>query len=1198
MNKLRLIVLAVVVVAIGAAFPWNIQAQSKSVTASLSGTVTDPSGARIPKATVKLTNPQMGIVRMDTTTALGQFSFAFLPVGTYTVQVSAPGFETTQQGGIILTPGASLSVGMTLSIGTTTQVVVNSTAPLLQTQNANISTELTSKQIEELPLNLRNVLSFATLDSAVNVQGDRQLLASGGSEDTADQDYSFLNFGGGYFGTNLFLLEGGYDVGQGWGNIMYIPAPEDTDQVKVASYSFSAEYGFSTGNAINITTKAGTHDYHFTADEYLRNPALDANLYFNNLAGIAKPDDHRNQFAIAGGGPLYIPGIYEQRDKTFFFFTYAGLRLNGGLTYSAQVPTQAQLGGDFSSELTTTPLGADCLGRTIYQGAIYNPYSLSTCPNGSMVRNPYPGNIIPSTGLGGIDPLANKLATGHYWPAPANPGGGFNFNTTVSAPTTSNEWGIRIDHNINENNRIYGQFSNKHEGKVQTGAFYGPDNVAGPYVFDPNNRMFGVLGYSHVFSPTLVMSSTLFFTRFTGGNVVQGYPFKPSSLGLPPILDSWSPQFPQVQFGNTFSGSGFYAPLGATQNSGQASFPQNNGSLTVDIDKSFQTHSISLGYMGIWQTDNGGRLTPTEFSFSNEMTAGPDPTNLKNESTGDALASFMAGAGNPGNGAAGSTGFNAYPAPTYYMHGMYVQDDWRVRPNLTLNLGFRYDIQLPPTARHNEQAYFDFHALNPISAATGIPVYGQIVYNHPGNRGLYNPNLNDFAPRIGFSYAVRPNLVLRGGYGIYYARNFYGGNGPDPGYSTSGVWTSSSDGIHVTTPLSQAFQTGLVPVTGNALAGLTSVGQSPSVVNPYRPDPMTQQFSLGVQYALTPNDVLDVNFVGIRGRRLTLSGMNYGQLNPSYLSMGSALNNTLPTNPYATALRNLGLTAPSCPYTVAQSLMPFPQYCGAVSAIDEPVGISNYNALQAKFTHRFGEGLLFMASYTFSKFLSDVAGPEEWGSINGNQGGSGIRNFYDLKADYSVDGSDIPQSLVLNYVYELPIGRGKKVGGNMNRAEDALAGGWELSGITTVQSGFPLSIGPGTNSETVFGGNQHAQLTGQSFKSGYCGGTNGVPMIPVGSKYCFFNPGAFTSPSPFTFGDAPRYISNLRSPGYVNQDLTLAKWFSLTEKLRLQFGDQIFNAFNHPNFGIPSSGVGSPTMGLSSSTQGARQMQGVLKLTY
>ncbi len=1197
MTRLRFSITAVLIAVIGLAFPL-LHAQSRSTTASLSGIVTDPARARIQKATVKLTDPDSGIIRTDASNSTGEFTFALLVPGNYTLEVSAPGFTTTKQEGIVLAAGDAVNLSVNMTIGATEKITVNSTSPLFQTQDASISTELTSKQIEELPLNLRNVLSFVSLDSAVNVQGDRQLLAAGGSEDTADQDYSFLNFGGGYFGTNLFLLEGGYDVGQGWGNVQYVPAPEYTDQVKVTSYSFSAQYGFSTGNAISITTKAGTRDYHFVADEYIRNPDLDANLYFNNLSGTPKPNDHRNQFGFAGGGPLYIPGIYKQRDKTFFFANYEGLRLNGGLTYSAEVPTTAQLGGDFSSERTSTVLGTDCLGRPIYQGAIYNPYSLSTCSDGSVIRNSYPGNIIPTTGVGAIDTLANKFATGNYWPAPKNPGGGYNFNATVNAPTTSNEWGFRIDHNINANNRIYGEFSNKHEGKVQTGAFYGPNDIAGPYVFDPNNRDFGVLGYSHVFSPTFTMTSELFFTRFPGGNVVQGYPFKPSSLGLPGILDSWTPQFPQIAFGNTFSGSGFYAPLGATQGSGEANFPQNVGSLTVDVNKSLEKHSVSAGYMGVWQTDDGGRLTPTEFNFSNQMTAGPDPSNLKNESAGDALASFMVGAGDPGAGSAGSTGFNAYPAPTYYLHGMYVQDDWKARPNLTLNLGFRYDIQMPPTARHDEQAYFDLHALNPISVTTGIPVYGEIVYNQPGDRFLYNPNLHDFAPRIGFSYAVMPKLVLRGGYGLYYARNFYGGNGPDPGFSTSTAWTSSADGIHVLTPLAQAYQSGLVPVTGNALGGLTSVGQSPSVVDRDRPDPTTQQFSFGFQYAFSPNDVVDINYVGSRGRHITLSGMNYGQLNPSYLSMGSTLNNTLASNPYATALSTLNLPAPSCPYTVAQSLMPYPEYCGGVSAEDEPVGINNYNALQANFKHRFGAGLIFTASYTFSKFLSDVAGPEEWGSINGDQGGSGIRNFYDLKADWSVDGDDIPHSLVLNYVYQLPFGRGKKVGGSMNAVADAVAGGWELSGITTAQSGFPMAIGSGTNSETVFGGNQHAQLTGQPFKSGTCGGTQGVPAIPGGTKYCFFNPAAFEAPDAFTFGNAPRYFSNLRAPGYVDQDLTAGKWFNLHEKLRLQIGLQMFNAFNHANFGIPAASVGSPNLGLSSSTQGAREMQGVLKLTY
>ena len=242
------------------------------------------------------------------------------------------------------------------------------------------------------------------------------------------------------------------------------------------------------------------------------------------------------------------------------------------------------------------------------------------------------------------------------------------------------------------------------------------------------------------------------------------------------------------------------------------------------------------------------------------------------------------------------------------------------------------------------------------------------------------------------------------------------------------------------------------------------------------------------------------------------------------------------------------------------------------------MGINNYNALQANFKHRFGAGLIFTASYTFSKFLSDMGGPEEWGSINGDQGGSSIRNFYDLKADWSVDGGDIPHSLVLNYVYDLPVGRGKRVGGGMNRVEDAVVGGWQVIGNYHRPKRFPDVDRPQAETRRrSYGGNQHADLTGQPFRSGSCGGTNGVPSIPVGQKYCFFNPAAFTAPAAYTFGNAPRYFSNLRAPGYVDEDLAIGKWFTLTERLRLQVAVQMFNAFNHANFGIPAAGVGSPT---------------------
>lgn len=1192
MTRLRFTLLAVLMAiwAIGLPSSSVLHSQTLSSSATLSGAVSDPSGARVPKAIVKLTNSEQGITRIFTTGPAGDFSFALLPAGTYTLEASAPGFETTRQTGIVLEVGGSLSEDVRLSIGTTEQVSVTASGPLLQTQDANVGTEISSKQVEELPLNLRNVVGLVTLNSSVNNQTQQQVLSSGGQEDTADQDISFLSFGGGFFGTTAFILDGGWNTAGGWGGVIYVPSVDDIQEFKVLNNSFSAEYGWSTGNVVNMITKSGTSDFHFVLDEYLRNQALDANTYFHNLDRIPKTPDHRNQFGAAGGGPVYIPGLYRQHDKTFFFANYEGLRLNNSGSDSEVVPTSAEESGNFSAFLTTTVLGTDVLGRPIYKGAIYNPYTTRQVAVGGKtvtIRDPYPGNIIPTTGVGAIDSLAKTFATGNYWPAPANPGGGDNFNVTASQATQSNEYGIRVDHNFSPNTRVYGRWSQKFETKSGTPAYYGTNDLAGPEVFNPDNRYSLALGGSHVFSSTFVMNANVVFSRWVEGNNTQSFGFKSSTLGLPAEIDVISPQFPQVNIAG-------YAPLGARGGFGQDHAPTNVGTLSLDLNKVHGPHSLSFGYMGVVSQEYGGRISPTVFNFSNVMTEGPDPTN-PTAGTGDGFASFMAGTGVGGSGNGGYTGSNAFPAAEYYLHGGYVQDDWKVNPKFTLNLGFRYEMQTPLTARANDQAHFDYHALNPISVAAGLPVYGEIVYSNSGHRNLYNFNYDDIAPRIGFAYSVLPKLVLRGGWGLYYSRNYYGA-GPNPGYSQQTNWTSSVDGITVVQPLAKVFSTGILPVTGNALEGLTNVGQTGGGVDPYRPDPRIKQFMLGFQYAFTTNNVLDVNYVGNRGTRMIDGGMNYGELNPNYLSMGSALNTTV-TNPFASALSTLGLPTSSCglgsaTIPQAQLLLPYPEFCGAATAGQEPIGFSNYNSMQANFTHRVTQGLTFMASYTYSKFLDDVGGPEEWASIS--SGGATIRNFYDLAADKSVDGTDVPQSLVLNYVYELPVGRGKKIGGDMNSVEDAVVGGWQVSGITHIQAGFPLSISNGgANSASLWGGNQHATLaSGVSEKKGNC--QNGEA---VGNKTCWFNPTAFTQTSAFQFGNAPRYFSNLRAPGYIDEDLGVQKWFNLAEKFRLQFTAQMFNAFNHTNFQSPDIGLGDTTFGQVTSTQGARQVQLSLKLT-
>ncbi len=1206
MTRLRFVRIAVLmaITALGLSFSPALHAQSLSSTAALSGAVSDPSGARIPKATIKLTDSEKGISRTATAGAAGDFSFALLPVGNYTLEASASGFKTSKQSGIILNVGDSLSLNISLTIGASEQVTVTESGPLLQTEDANVSTEIASKQVEELPLNVRNVIGLVMLNSSVNNQVQQQNLTAGGQDDTADQDESFLSFGGGYFGTTAWLLDGGWNVAAGWGGSVYVPAVDDVQEFKVTNNSFSAQYGWSTGNVINMVTKSGTNEFHIVADEYLRNPKLDANTYLNKMEHQPWTGDHRNQFGIAVGGPVYIPGIYKQRNKTFFFANYEGLRLSNAGAYGPGVmPTTAQEGGDFSTALTTNKIGTDCLGREIYAGEIFDP-STTRQPGGACgttwVRDPFTNNKIGTGGSGTVDALAKTLASGNYWPAP-NTTNALNWYGSAVAPSASNEYGIRIDQNFGANTRIYGRWSNKHESKNGAPDYYGASDPAGPGDTNPDNRYSIALGLSQVFSSTFVMNANVTYNRWVEGNDVQGAGFKDSTLGLAPILDAYSPEFPEVSFAN-----GNYEPLGPISGNGVMTTANDVGTVSLDFNKTLGAQSISFGYMGVLTQLFGGRVAPVTFNFSSNQTAGFNAAGNLVSGTGDAFASFMAGAGN-----GGSAGFNALPATSYEMHGVYLQDDWKVSRKLTLNLGFRYEMQTPFTERHNWQAAFDFSALNPISAS-GYPAYGAITYNTPSHRNLYQYNWGDAAPRVGFAYTAMPKLVIRGGFGLYYSRNFlpYGGI-PAPGFSSSTAWIPMApNGFQVQTPLAQAFasDSDILPVTGNALQGLTNVGQSGGGVNSVRPDPRVKQYSVGFQYAITPNDMLDVNYVGNLGTRILLGGMNYGQLNPSHLALGETALTASVANPFASTLSKLGLPAMNCQNSdgtlpAAQLMEPYPEFCGGAVAQQEPLGISRYDSLQVAYNHRLTQGLIFTASYTYSKFLGDAGDAIGWANIN--SGGGSIRNYYDLKADRTVDATDVPQSLVMNYVYELPVGRGKKLGGNMNSIANEAVGGWQLSGITHWQKGFPLSISSGgQNPASLWGGNQHATFTGSSLAP------DSSAVCTAAGKRCIFSQAAFVATpglpaGPATaaqitaaFGNVPRFLSKLRAPGYVDEDLGIQKWFNIPAKFRLQFTAQLFNAFNHANFTSPDVGIGDTlSMGTcGGNTVAARQVQLAIKL--
>jgi Carboxypeptidase regulatory-like domain/TonB dependent receptor len=1167
--------MAVAAIAISIILP-GAEGQTLASSASFSGSVSDPSGARLANANVTLSSPEKGITRVFKTDAEGNFSFSLLPAATYSLTVQAAGFKTSKQEGITLEVGQSANQAIILTIGSTEQIEVTAVAPLLQTDNANVGTQISTKQVTELPLNLRNVFNFVELNSSVNNLSQRQTISSGGQQGSADQDVSFFNFGGGYFGTTAFLLDGAWDASEGWGGVIYVPSPDNVQEFKVQQNSFTAQYGWSTGNVINVVTKSGGSRLHGDVYDYLRNGALDANNYFNNLNHNPRPNSHRNQFGVAVGGPVYIPGIYKQRDKTFFFFNFEGHRDHNAGQYSGTVPIPAFRTGDFSA-LLGAQVGQDALCRPVLAGQLYDPYTTrqvtATCAVGSTVavgqtvyiRDPIAGNNLANA-TNGINPIGQALV--NYYPTPLSNVLTNNWSASGLQADYSDEYSGRIDHNFSDSTRLYGRYSYKKEYKDEEAAFFGAGDPAGPGQRNPNNRWNVGIGLSQVFTPTFTMSVNLGGMKWVEGNDVQSHGFKASSLGLPSFIDTYSPQFPIISVAN-------YLPEGPVAGAGQGAFPRAAVSGSVDFVKVRGAHELSFGYMAVATDENGGRFHFTPFNFDNLFTSGPDPT-APTSGTGDSIASMVLGVP-----ASGSTGIAISQVSRTWFHGVYLQDDWKASRKLTLNLGLRWEVQRPVTDRYNRQAWFDYKATNPISSAVGQGYLGELQFANSSRRSLFNTNYKNFAPRIGFAYQLMPKLVMRGGYGIFYPPSFRG-TGPAPGFSSDTPYVASNDGgLTPANSLSTAFSNGLVPVSGSSSGGLTNVGFSTNAVSRNRKTYYSQQWMFGVQYAPTTNDVLDITYVGNHGTHVDASGLNLNQIDPKYFSMGNALLNQVP-NPFFGHITSSGCSLDQPTVAQGQLLRPYPEFCD-INEVQDPAGTSHYNALDVNFTHRVSQGLTLLASYTFSKFIDNVGGPENWASASANFS-ENIRNVYNLAAEKSVDATDTPHSFVLSYVYELPVGKGKKFGSGMNGVVNTIVGGWQTSGTLTLKEGFPLTITSAGNGLNYFGAGQHVDVVGNYHVSN-----------PSRSEW--FNPAAFAIAQPWTLGNAPRYFSDLRAPGYKNWDISIQKYFPIEERYRFQFRLDMFNTFNHTNFYSPNTFMGGG-FGTINQAWTPRQMQAALKFYW
>ena len=1142
-------------------------AQLAVTTATLSGTVTDSTTALVPQASVQLASQENGIKRALTTDASGHYSFTQLPPATYTLVVQAKGFKEYKQNGILLDASKSATQNVALTVGSEGQeVVVTSQASLLNTENANIAADIDAKQVVELPLNLRNVYGLATLNSSVNNTSEGQMLLGGGgpSTDNADQDISFLNFAGGFFGTSAFLLDGVWDTDPEWGAVIYVPSVDSVSEFKVQNNSFTAQYGWSTGNVVNVVSKSGTSRFHGSAYEFYRNDALDANLWFNNHNGIPRQNFNRNQYGVSAGGPLYIPGVYKQHNKTFIFGLYERLTLATPTFSQFTVPTPAFRAGNFGALLGSQGVNSsgspvfDALGRPVLVGQIYNPRSTRAITQGQVdpttglvatqtgyIRDPIPGNNILN--VGSINPIAATLV--NYYPAAANGNLTNNFSASGTAPARSNEYLIRVDHNINDSARVYFRYSYKQEFKTGTPDYWGSSNEAGPGNARPNNRYNMVAGYSQVFSPTLTMNLTAGVSLWHETSTNQSRGFQPSSLGLPTYLDTNSPEFPIVNIAGE-------SPLGPLTNETVTNHGPV-GSVSLDFIKALGRHTINTGFMFAELEDDQANFFQSALDSGGTFTSGPDPNNAVPFTTGNGLAQLLLGVLDNTGGTPTSTGTTYNPAVATHYYGWYVQDDWKATPKLTLNLGLRYEIQTAPTYRHNVASTFNPTAANPIGTLIGATVPGALEFLSSSQRGVYNTNYGNAAPRIGFSYQAPGNLIIHGGYGIFYPPSItccFPGESAGFASETVSPVTLNSISPNPAVTLANPFPNGYVPITGNSLGALQQVGNAVGSAFISRKSSYVQQYMFGWQWGITSNDSLEVDYVGNHGLHMINSNLNRAQLNPTYLSMGAAALNTLVPNPFFGAIPAGTSSCALDQAMIVRShlLSPYPQYCN-VTENDPPAGFSNYNALQVSYNHRLSKGLTALVSYTYSKFLDNVEGNNSW-SYSSNPGPA---NNYNLAAEKSVDGSDTPHSLVANYVYTLPIGRGKAVGKNMNRLEDAVIGGWEVSQIATFKTGIPLSIS-GSNYNS-YGGNPRPDLIAD-------------PHVAHPTIHEWFNTGAFAYAPYGTFGTTPRFFSYLRGPGYQNWDTSLMKNWYFSESMRLQFRAEMYNTFNHAQFYAPQGG--------------------------
>lgn len=1197
-------------------------------TGSIGGTVTDPAAKVVASATITATETATGSAYTTVSSSAGTYVFPSLHTGVYTIAVKASGFRTAVFTGIVVTIGTQTTQDAALAVGSATETVsVNSAGVSLETGTSEVDATISPQQVEELPLQVTGSLrSLSTLEFLVpGTVGPGT--SSGGS------GFQMAKINGGQEEGTDYLVDGittnRMENGSGSFDIV-APSVEAVNEFHIDLSGLPADLGRTTGGLANFNTRSGTNSYHGAIFDFYKNAALDANNWFNNgyLAetpasdvavrdSLQRPADTKNDYGISLGGPVRIPHVYNGRDRTFFYFGWEQLRYNTGSAITSLIPTPAELGSngqyfDFTSTLgPAIPGASDGCNSTIYYGEIFDP-ATETTANGPACRTPltFNGNLneVPISRESNV-----AKAVLQYMPTPNLTGGGTNNFVYDSHDTIAQTvYSIRIDQNLSANHKVWGFYDSRENTDQGNGLNLPPPiNSSGGGAVNQLGKLFR-FGWDWVFSPHVVNSLTFGTNRSNNYNLSRAANMNTdwdTKLG---IANGSGPVFP----GFVFIGSP-YPGFGENVDSQDV---DNTLALNDIVHWQRGAHNLTLGgeaqyHQYSFVSKIGGTCSGNAgcFTFWDNQTAS-DTTYWGRD--GNSFAAFLIGQSGTANA------LSQLHAPRWITHygALFAQDDWKLRTNLTLNLGFRWDFDTPRREADGDTSILDMKAPN--SAAGGIP--GALVFagkgaGRNGNAGetWANTWYKDMSPRIGFSWAPIQKDVIRGNGGIYYGPLVYA----DFGQGTMQGFTVNQT-LFTADPLSgPQVDAGLplLPNTPDVDPTQSNTQAADSIDASFGRPAMVETWTLENQYQLNPTLFFSVGYLGMHSTHLHGLIDYPNDIPQSALSMGTCLQwwaeapcpngfGSPALNPYPSFYQEWGSEV-----WVEQALRPFPQY-GYINQDSylQNVGQSTYNALEAKVEQHYHNGLNVLASYTFSKTLTDADAIQPYYSTLQNQGGT--QNPYDHKAEKAVSNEDIPQNLVLSYLYELPVGRGKAVLGNMPRPVNAVVGGWRISGVQRYMSGQPISFFGANGIPGFDNGIRPDRVKGQPVhRSGSFNpfsfvndGNTGYDHASGACNTGYWNCAFITDPNPnpgvnvpYQFGDMPRNSADIRSFGFYDEDIGINKTIPIREGISADFRGEMFNAFNRHVFDKPDSGVQDTNFGQVGATLlGPRNIQFVLRINY